>query len=133
MNDDRETLARLLGGLVPPEPPGELHGEVMRAASAALAREAPRDLWTRIWESRSLRVAWATGVLLLLLANALVPRATSPSGMRGTAPAAGDELDSIAHLPRIDLDTLPAIGGAAPSAVEPRPVQLPLKTKESPS
>ncbi len=133
--NDKETLARLLGGLVPPEPPGELHGDVMRAATAALAREAPRDLWTRLWESRPLRLAWAAGVLLLLLANALVPRAASFSGMRGPAPAAAaDELDSIARLPRIDLDTLPSIGSAA-SAVgaEPQPVQTPHQTKESPS
>ncbi len=131
--NDKETLACLLGGLVPPEPPGELHGEVMQAAVAALAREAPRDLWTRLWESRPLRLAWAAVVLLLLLGNLVAPRATSTFRMRGIAPAAAaDELDSIARLPRIDLETLPSIG-SVPSAVgaEPQPVQTPHQTKES--
>ena len=30
MNDDHEMLDRLLGGLVPPEPPRELQGQVLR-------------------------------------------------------------------------------------------------------
>jgi hypothetical protein len=139
MNDDREMLDRLLGGLVPPEPPRELQRRLLRKATDALGREAPRDIWTRLWESRPLRLAWAGAVAALLVANVVVPSGRRAAPLQVAAPPQqsvpplADELESIARLPRIDLDTLPAIGGAAPPPAEPRPVRLLQKTKESPS
>jgi hypothetical protein len=140
MNDDRETLARLLGGLVPPEPPRELQGRVVRKATEALGREAHRDIWTRLWESRPLRLAWAGTVLLFLIGNGVLPargRTRSVQAVTPRAPAVsspGDELNSIARLPRIDLATLPGGERAEPAPIErPKPVHLKVKAKESTS
>ncbi len=138
MRNDREPLERLLGGLLPPEPPPGLHGEVMRRASAALAREARPDAWTRLWDSRPLRLAWASAVLLLVAANALVPAMPRTPSVQAGAPRLheeaplGDELGAIANLPRIDLGTLPSVGSTMPPAVRaPQPARPHGAVKES--
>ncbi len=138
MNHNRETLERLLGGLLPPEPPPGLHETVLRNARAALAREVRRDLWTRIWESRPLRLAWASAVLLLVAGNALLALVSRPPSVQARTPRGhdeaplGDELGAIARLPRIDLGTLPTLGSTAPQAFRaPKPARAPGAARES--
>ena len=127
MNRDRETLARLLGGLAPPEPPSELQGKVLRKATDALVRETARDIWTRLWESRPLRVAWGSAVAVLLAVNAVLPAGRHTSPVQAAAPNVqsvplpGDELDAITRLPRLDTQTLPAM---AQSSVAPAPHEV---------
>jgi hypothetical protein len=140
MNDDREIRDRVLGGLRTPEPPRELDSRVLREATAALARRSRRDVWTRLWESRPLRVAWATVALALLAANAVLPGRRHPESVSAAGPPASmapreaNELRAVARLPRIDLATLPGGEGAAPSRVEqPRPAHPRARTKESAS
>ncbi len=132
MNDDRETLERLLGGLVPPEPPRELQGTVLREAKAALTGRPRRDAWSRIWENRPLRLAWAAAVLALLAANAVLPAPKRTTSAKVVTPHETDELHAIARLPRIDLSTLPAGEGASSPRSE-RPSHAKTKTKEGAS
>jgi hypothetical protein len=138
MNDDREILDHVLGGVLPPEPPYELQARVLREATVALTRRPRWDAWTRLWESRPLRVAWAAAVLALVAANAALPGRRHPESLNAdgppasTAPREANELDAIARLPRIDLGTLPAAEGPAPPAAErPKPAHSRAKSKES--
>jgi hypothetical protein len=132
MNDDRETLEALLGGLVPLEPPRELEGRVLLEAKAALARRPHRDAWSRIWESRPLRLAWAAAVLGLLAANAVLPAAKRDTSATVVTPHETDDLHAIARLPRIDLTTLPGGEGVSSPRAE-KPSHAKTKTKEGAS
>ena len=69
MNEEPGSVERLLAGLGPPEQPRGLQERTLRGAREALAREAGRDLWTRIWESRPLRLAWAATVAVLVICH----------------------------------------------------------------
>jgi len=69
--DDRDPMVkRLFEGLEPPPPPPQLRSRVLTAARKK-GTETP-DLWTRIWNQRGLRLAWAAAVVLLVAAHALV-------------------------------------------------------------
>jgi hypothetical protein len=138
MNRDREILDSVLGGLLPPEPPHELQVRVLRGATATLSRPPRRDVWTRIWANRPLRVAWAAAVLVLLAANVVVPQRQKTGWAAGATarvhPRPGDELDAVTRLPRIDLATLPAgERGVTPRVERPKPAHPRAKTKESAS
>jgi len=107
----RGTPSDPLRGLVPAGAPPELKARVLAASRAALlAGPAPRDPWTRLWESGPLRLAWAASVLLLLAAHALLVRPAPPPIAAAAAPAprgasgTDSELAAIARLPQIDPD-----------------------------
>lgn len=69
--DDRDPVVkRLFEGLEPPPPPSQLRSRVLTAAGKK-GTETP-DLWTRIWNQRGLRLAWAATVVLFLTAHLLV-------------------------------------------------------------
>lgn len=69
--DDREPLVeRLFDGLEVPAPPPHLRARVLEAARADKTETV--DVWTRIWNIRGLRLAWAASVLLLLAGHVLV-------------------------------------------------------------
>ncbi|HQR66777.1 MAG TPA: hypothetical protein PLB02_05235, partial [Thermoanaerobaculia bacterium] len=59
MSDGRPPDPSPFSGLEASGPPPDLREKVLAVAREALAEEAGRDVWTRIWESRPLRVAWA--------------------------------------------------------------------------
>ena len=101
MNDDAE----FLDGLVPLAPLPDLRERVLMAAAAALARE-PRGRWTRIWESRRLRISWAAAVALLAAANLLVPVRRTRGGAPVSAARMRPDRESGAALqvPKIDPD-----------------------------
>ena len=83
------TLQRLLQGLTPPAPDETIRERVLMPARLALEAPAPPDRWRRLWESRPLRLAWATAVLLLVAAHVLVvPKRAAPAagGGRGATP-----------------------------------------------
>lgn len=114
-----------LAGLSPPAPPPELRARVLDAARAALLEPPPpADPWSRVWESRSLRVAWAASVLLLLAGHALVPRvrpAAPPAVLARSGQAAEAEVAAIGRLPRLDVDARPLRAGADLPARHPAP------------
>jgi hypothetical protein len=115
MRDDPDKLQQLLSKLQPPEPPSALEARVLRGAREALAREAERDIWTRIWESRPLRLAWGISVSVLVICN--VALGELRAGRRGPAtPPPGSvhegyrELTAVERLPRLDEDAQPLLG-----------------------
>ena len=95
-----------------PEPPAELRDRAVSAAAAALAIDRTCDVWTRMWTSSSLRLAWTAAVLTLLVANVAVTLRSRPSpgteGARVSTSAARlpAELAEIANLPPIDPGVL---------------------------
>jgi hypothetical protein len=106
-------------GLEPPVPPPTLRARVLKSARETLEREAARDIWTRVWESRPLRVAWAAATLILLAAHLAVP-ARPPARDRGASePAAapefdpGGELAAVAGLSPLNEDLLPRLEAPA--------------------
>lgn len=67
--DDDHVAERLFEGLGPPQPPPELRERVIQDAQGRSAVAQLPDVWTRIWGSSRLRLAWAASVLLLLAGN----------------------------------------------------------------
>lgn len=103
-----------LSGLRASRAPRELSGPVLEAAREALAARATQTAWDRAWTSRGLRVAWASATVGLLVAHVfvtIVPQrspADEPDRASDVRPVA-DELNSIAHLPRIERTALDPI------------------------
>lgn len=106
MTHKGDEVERLLRGLGVPRAPLELRQTTLSRAEAALGREVI-DPWRRVWADRRLRWAWATTVVVLVVAN-LAVGARRPSGATGAAyrlagRVAGDgELAPLVELPRID-------------------------------
>jgi hypothetical protein len=115
MKDETGVVERLLAGLAPREPPRGLQEKTLRGARQALAREAGRDVWTRIWESRPLRVAWfvSAGVLVIChigiteLRSGRVPAARL---MAESAREGHGELAAFGPLARLDENARPLLG-----------------------
>ena len=100
----------LFRGFEPPPPPPGLREAALRAGRAAMAASPPRDRWTALFTSRSLRVAWLTAVLVLTFAHARVPREG-----RAVVTAAGAELEltEVAQLFRLAENSPRAAAGFA--------------------
>lgn len=123
MKDEPEVVERLLAGLAPPKPPRGLEERTVRGAREAMVCEAARDAWTRIWESRPLRIAWAVSVVALVLCHLSITELRSVSGKAGTQTArvareGNGELAAIARLPQLDGNARPLLGGRAYRLVE---------------
>jgi hypothetical protein len=114
--DRDEFTDRLLEELVPPDPPPELRARVLAAARAAAAEESTADVWTRIWESRWLRVVWVTSVVALIAGHVtLVPRQPSPAML--TAEMYVDEgMAEFLRPIRIEASATPKVGRAGEDA-----------------
>jgi hypothetical protein len=79
MKPDKKDPAveRLFEGLDPAPPPSELRSKALQAARARAAAEPDEDLWSRLWNHRGLRLAWAATILVLLAGHLAV----SPPGL----------------------------------------------------
>ncbi len=105
---------RLFPGLEPPPPPADLRGRALAAARQRMTETPAPDPWSRIWNSRSVRLAWAAAVILLLVGNVLI----SPNLGSGFEPSpivlAGDQPDEqfleILRPVQINADAHPTIG-----------------------
>lgn len=128
-----------LAGLTPSAAPPELKTRVLAATrSAFLEPPPPVDLFSRVWENRPLRLAWAASVLLLLGGHALVPRSTAappvtppPTAVARSVRSAEAELAAIGRLPRLDLDARPLRAEAPPSLSDVPPAHAPEKETRS--
>lgn len=140
MKDPRTPPPAPLAGLAPPAAPPELREKVLAAARAALLEPPPSpDAWSRLWESRVARLAWAAAVLLLLGGHALVSRSHEDRTPAPTSTALADatrstdaEIAAIGRLPRLDLDARPL--SAEPPLPTPRhvpPAHAPAKETRS--
>jgi hypothetical protein len=65
-------LDRLLDELEPPAPPQSLRAKAIAAARNAAVVEPQLDLWSAIWNSPALRLAWAASVVALVAGHLLV-------------------------------------------------------------
>ena len=102
-------------GLKVPEPPESLRDQVLSRAREAMEAGPRPDVWSRIWESRTARVAWGTSILALAVGHLAVPQGVAaPAAGQPTLariePAAQEELADIINLPRISFDALPMAG-----------------------
>jgi len=102
-NDHRNSFP----GLRSTVPPGELRETVLSAAREALAAETRPTVWDRIWESRTLRLAWTGATAALVLGHVVVTvqpvRPTAaPTGESAAARQDADELHEIVELPRVE-------------------------------
>ncbi len=115
------------------EPPALLRARTLARAAEAWAEPARPDPWRRVWESRPLRLAWATAVVALVAANLALPSRPSATGpaVRGdalTQAAADRELREVVALPRLKPEYADAGSPARPSA---RSEALPSKSQPS--
>lgn len=116
MASDKRQPDLALAGLRPRRPGTELKPRIMDGVARALNHAPAADLWIRLWESRTLRVAWTTAVIVLSAANialTALPRhhvdATNvalPIENREL----GRELGEILSLTRIQADARPGLG-----------------------
>ena len=121
MTDQRQDIETTLSTFEPPGPPDGLRDRVLRRAGAALDRPTAQDRWARIYASRPLRAAWAAMVLVLVVANVLLPRANRRSRESFVEGAAErpPELREVVDVPRLreayvsfDASTAPAFAGS---------------------
>jgi len=104
---ERPDIHASLRGLQPPRPPAGLRERVLASATAARAKAPATDAWTRIWEHRGVRLAWAACTAALLIGHVVVsleglrrPSRTTPTAF---APLpSDDELQAVAALPPIE-------------------------------
>lgn len=114
----RDPLMHLLADLDPPSPPPDLRDRVLTAMRRSGPRETEIDLWTRLWSSRTLRLAWVATVAGLL-AGHIVLFVHRQSAVPTTSPAyvmAGAlqdrDLAELADLQVIAVDLLPRLDSA---------------------
>jgi hypothetical protein len=71
--DERDAVVeRLMESLEPPQPPPDLRSKALAAARARMSAEPNPDIWSRIWNHRGLRLAWAATVVLLVAGHVMV-------------------------------------------------------------
>ena len=116
-----DLVRELLSALNPPEVPNGLCERAMSAAARGLGEDAlPADVWSRLWHSRSLRLAWTVSIAALVAGHVLLSlhrterHAVERPAAGGTVSTQDPEIRAIAALPRIDLEAIPAMDGAAP-------------------
>ena len=71
--DERDQVVeRLMEGLEPPQPPPELRSKTLAAARERMEAKSLPDVWSRVWNHRRLRLAWAAAAVLLLAGHVLL-------------------------------------------------------------
>jgi hypothetical protein len=119
-------------GLEPPLLPPALRARILKSARETLEREAARDIWTRVWESRPLRLAWVAATLLLVVSHVVMTVRPPGRGSHASASAAAPSPDRTGELaavvglsplnegllPRLDASVIAPVvrPGPAPSA-----------------
>jgi hypothetical protein len=134
MNSQQPEAGILLARLIPPLPPTTLRDQTLDAARMALARPLARDRWARIYSSRLLRLAWATAVVVLIVANFVLPKShrSSPGQWFVNEVAwRSPELDEALTFPRLRelYVNLGAFADRRPTAAGSTPDGRPSKEK----
>lgn len=107
MSDQRDPVMKLLSSLETPEPPASLRSSALSRAAQAWAQPANPDRWRQIWESRPLRLAWATVVVALVAAHFTLPSrpghhlTPAPLPEAAASVALDQELQEVVRLPRL--------------------------------
>lgn len=119
-NDVKRDERDLFAGLEPPPPPADLRVRALDAARGRMAEADQRDLWSRIWNSRGVRLAWAAAVVFLLAGHVLVSTKSGSAVPTRSPILAGDHLDEqflgILRPVEINADAHPTMGLFAEAA-----------------
>lgn len=117
----RSNDSDLFAGLGPPCVPDCLKESTVMAGRQAMARAPQPDIWSKVWMSRTVRLAWMAGVVVLVASHLAIPfeRAARPEGfavpVRVASTHESDELAEIVDLPRINHELPSFVGwGAQP-------------------
>ena len=84
-----------------------------------MARAPEPDIWSKVWTSRTFRLAWVAGVAALVASHLAIPfeHAVRPEGfavpVRIASAHDSDELAEIVDLPRINHDLPSFVGRGA--------------------
>lgn len=112
--DNRDPVVdRLFDGLEAPAPPQHLRARVLSAARAEKTDTA--DVWSRIWNHRGLRFAWAAAVVMLLAGHVLI-EAGNGTGFQPIDPnltaenRVDEQLGELLRPIRISDDVRPIVG-----------------------
>lgn len=122
----------LLRGLDLPHPPRELRARVLDAARTGVRAGPAADAWSRLWNSRGLRLAWAGAVVLLLAGHAAVSldRSTDQGAFqreRFAERRVDEQLADLLRPVRISESVQPIVGLAA----DPEPLERDAKGNPS--
>ena len=112
--EEQLDLELLLPGLEPPPPPAGLRARAVAAARDSMTAAPAPDRWSRIWNSRALRLAWAGAVALLVAGHVLVGRDPG-SGFTPNPPVMAEtqrdeQFIEILRQVQINADAHPSIG-----------------------
>jgi hypothetical protein len=139
MSQSHDPTESLLAAASRIEAPASLRARTLARASEAWAQPAPPDLWRQVWESRPLRLAWATAAAALAVANLVLPprpslRAPLLQPSVAAQGRASDELREVVSLPRLKA-AYAAIdpGGGQPLRPERQHLVPNQPSKENPS
>jgi len=128
-SDDTDAFVdRLIEGLEPAGPPLALRSRVLEAARERLETESP-DVWSRIWDHRGIRLAWAATVVLLLAGNVLLTQNTGIS-VRQIDPAlvaenrVDEQFADLLRPVRISANVQPIVGLVAAAGDSPTELEL---------
>ena len=113
--DERDRVVdRFFEGLEPPAPPPQLRSRVLAVATEEGGAEQP-DPWSKIWNHRGIRWAWAAAVAGLVVGHVLIS-VQSNSGIGTVDPSlraehrVDEQLIDLLRPMRIVEDVRPIIG-----------------------
>ncbi len=115
----RSNDSDLFAGLGPQRGPDSLKERAVSAGRRAMARAPRPDIWSKVWTSRTIRLAWVAGVAVLVASHLAIPfeRAARPEGfavpVRVASAHESDELAEIVDLPRINHELPSFVGRVA--------------------
>jgi hypothetical protein len=119
MNHENDAVDQLLGRIDQTDPPESLRAQTLSIALQTMRESANNeDLWTRIWKSRRLRLAWVAAVMALVSANLMLPHFQRK---QQTENAIGnrmemEELGDAVRVPRLRFSYVqPLIGAPSPT------------------
>ena len=132
--DERDAVVeRLMESLEPPQPPTDLRSKALAAARGRMSAESTPDTWSRVWNHRGLRLAWAAAVVLLVAGHAVVVPGTG-NGFGPIDPAfiaenrVDEYLVEMLRPTRISENVQPLVGLVAGADV---PIELVLEGNSS--
>ncbi len=123
MSNRDQLIDSLFRDLETPSLPSELRNRTLEPALEALRQDQVTDIWSRIWSSRPIRLAWTASLSALVLGH-LGLSLVRPTPHRWSEPAtftagAADlegELVELLTFPRLRTDVQPLSGLLAVAA-----------------
>jgi len=128
-----EPIHPRLNGMRPPAPPERLRAAALGAAERSWG-ERP-GVWTRLWESRAARLAWAATVVALAASHVLFFHTTRPSGADVAAPTlatrGGPEMEEVTSVLELRIAPIAWVGEGLSRTATTAPRRSPNPKKEA--